>query len=128
MSDRHLDGSAWEASAGYARAARRGRRIAVSGTTASDSDGNALFPRDTYAQTLDAIDRGLRAIEKLGGTREDILRTRIYLVEGADWEEASAAHAERFAETRPANTLLFVQGLVGIGCLVEVELEAEVGS
>jgi enamine deaminase RidA (YjgF/YER057c/UK114 family) len=128
MGERHLDGTGWEEQAGYARAAREGTRIAVSGTTAHGPDGAALYPGDTYRQTRHCLDRALRAVRALGGRTEDVLRTRVYLVEGADWRAAARAHAEVFGAVRPANTTLFVHRLVGDGFLVEVEVDAEVGA
>lgn len=123
---RFFDGSGWEESAGYARAARHGGRIAVSGTTAHGPDGAALYPGDTYAQALECLRRGVGAVEALGGTARDVLRTRMYLVDGADWQGAARAHGEVFGEIRPANTTLYVHRLIGEGFLVEVELDAQV--
>jgi enamine deaminase RidA (YjgF/YER057c/UK114 family) len=87
-----------------------------------------LHPGDTYRQTVEAIAKGLRAVEALGGTVADILRTRVYLAPGASWSDAAWAHREAFDAVRPANTMLFVAALIGEGLLVEVELDAELGS
>ncbi len=128
MSDitrRHRDGGGWEEQAGYSRAVRRFGRIAVSGTTATADDGSALHRGDTYGQTLVALERAIAAMEALGGGLEDVVRTRVYLVPGADWEGAARAHAKVMGSVAPANTMLYVAGLVGDGFLVEVELEAE---
>lgn len=126
--DRFLDDAEWQDAAGYARGARRGTRIAVSGTTSSGPDGAVLHPGDTHGQTLEAIGRGLRAVEALGGSAGDVLRTRVYLAPGASWEDAARAHREVFDAVRPANTVLFVAALVGDGLLVEVELDAELAA
>ena len=123
--DRYTDEAEWQDAAGYARAARRGTRIAVSGTTSSGPDGGVLHPGDGYRQTLEAIGKGLRAVEALGGSAADVLRTRVYLAPGAAWQDAARAHREAFDAVRPANTMLHVAGLVGDGLLVEVELDAE---
>lgn len=120
------DGSAWEEFAGYARACRVGRRVAVSGTTDHDSDGRATHPGDVYAQTRAAIQAGLAAVRELGGSVTDVLRTRVFLVPGADWEQAARAHRELLGEVAPANTTLYVAGLIGPGLLVEVEIDAEI--
>jgi enamine deaminase RidA (YjgF/YER057c/UK114 family) len=129
---RHRDGGGWEQQAGYSRAVRRLGRIAVSGTTATADDGSALHPGDTYGQALVALARAIAAVEALGGGVEDVVRTRVYLVPGADWEGAARAHAEVMGSVAPANTMLYVAALVGDGFLVEVEVEAqtrmEVGS
>jgi enamine deaminase RidA (YjgF/YER057c/UK114 family) len=125
MTRRHRDGTGWEQQAGYSRAVRRLGHIAVSGTTATAADGGALHPGDTYGQTLAALDRAIAAVKALGGGLDDVVRTRVYLAPGADWEEASRAHAKVLGSVAPANTTLFVAGLIGDGFLVEVEVEAE---
>src|ERR1700674_447230 len=125
MTTRHRDGGGWEKQAGYSRAVRRFGRIEVSGTTANADDGSALHRGDTYGQTLVALERAIAAMEALGGRLEDVVRTRVYLAPGADWEAAARAHAETMGSVAPANTMLFVAALVGDGFLVEVELGAE---
>lgn len=128
MSDttqRYRDGKGWEEAAGYSRAVRRFGHIVVSGTTASGQDGRALYPGDSYGQTHAALEQGLAAVQALGGHREDVIRTRLYLAPAADWREAARAHAEIFGQVAPANTTLLVAGLIGDDFLVEVELEAE---
>jgi enamine deaminase RidA (YjgF/YER057c/UK114 family) len=124
--DRFTDDALWQEEAGYSRAARRGDVIAVSGTTASAPDGRAELLGDTRAQTADAIDRCLRAVRALGGSVEDVVRTRVYLAPEADWREAAQAHRDAFAAVAPANTMLHVAAMIGDGLLVEVELEAVV--
>jgi len=122
----HRDGSAFEQLAAYARAVRSGGLIAVSGTAALDGDGRALAPGDAYEQTREAIARAIEAVEQLGGRREDVVRTRLYLVPEADWRAAVRAHGEAFAGVDPANTTLVVAGLLPEGALVEVEVDAVV--
>jgi len=122
---RYRDGRGWEEAAGYSRAVRRFGHIAVSGTTATAPDGSALRPGDSYGQTHAAIEQGLAGVRALGGRREDVTRTRLYLAPAADWREAARAHAEIFGQVAPANTTLLVAGLIGEDFLVEVELEAE---
>ena len=126
--NRYVDEALWQDKAGYARGARQGTRIAVSGTTSSGPDGAVLHPGDTYRQTTEAIAKGLRAVEALGGTAAHVLRTRVYLAPGAAWEDAARAHREAFDAVRPANTMLYVSALIGDGLLVELELDAELGS
>lgn len=121
------DGRGWEESAGYARAVRVGDWIHVSGTTATGADGGASPVGDVHGQTLAALGRGVEAVVALGGAREDVVRTRVYLVPGSDWEAAGRAHAEVLGDVAPANTTLFVHSLVGPQFLVEVELEAYCG-
>jgi enamine deaminase RidA (YjgF/YER057c/UK114 family) len=122
--DRYFDGGGHEQLAGYARAVRRGNSITVSGTTANDGAGGALHVGDTGAQTAAALRQALAAVEGLGGTVDDVVRTRIYLAPAADWRAASAAHAAALGSVNPANTTVFVHGLVGEDFLVEVEVDA----
>lgn len=127
IDQRFTDEARWQELAAYSRAVRSGSHIAVSGTTASGPDGSPSVA-DTYRQTLDALRRGLDAVVTLGGRVADVVRTRVYLVPGADWQAAARAHSEVFDSVRPANTMLFVTALVGQGLLVEIELDAEVGA
>lgn len=122
---RYRDGAGWEVEAGYSRAARHGARIVVSGTTAHGPDGSALHPGDSFAQARTALERALRAVEELGGGRNDVIRTRVFLAPDADWQQAAHAHAEVFGEVAPASTMLYVGRLIGDGFLVEVEVDAE---
>jgi enamine deaminase RidA (YjgF/YER057c/UK114 family) len=122
-----LDGTGWEAEAGYSRAARSGCCVAVSGTTDHGPDGTVAHPGDTHAQARAALERALTAAGALGARPEQVLRTRLLLAPGADWRGAARAHAEVLGEVAPANTTLFVAGLVGEGFLVEVELDACTG-
>jgi enamine deaminase RidA (YjgF/YER057c/UK114 family) len=122
------EGGPFEDVAAYSRAVRVGERIVVSGTAAFGADGKALHPGDAGAQARESLRRGIAAIESLGGRREDVVLTRIFLVAGADWRGPVEAHRETFAGVGPANTTLFVHGLIPEGALVEIELEAVVGS
>ncbi len=119
---RFRDGRGWEKKAGYSRAIRRGSRIHVSGTTAADDSA------DTYAQAVQALEQALAAVTELGGTKQDVVRTRIMLAPDADWEAAARAHVQLLGSVAPANTMVYVGGLIGDGYLVEVELEADVES
>ncbi|MDA8310011.1 MAG: Rid family hydrolase [Actinomycetota bacterium] len=112
----------FEQVAGYSRAVRLGSHISVSGTGPS---GNPL-PRSTYDQAADCLRRVITAVEQLGGTRESIVRTRVYLAPEADWKQAAAAHRELLGDVAPANTTLFAGSLIGPGFLIEVEADAEV--
>jgi enamine deaminase RidA (YjgF/YER057c/UK114 family) len=118
------EGSQFEEVAAYSRAVRIGAHVSVSGTAPMDADGPVL-PGDAYGQTLFAIRKALAAAEALGATPADVLRTRVLLAPGADWEGAVRAHAEIFADVRSANTTYFVAGFIP-DVLVEVELDAVV--
>ena len=116
-------GSVWEGLAGYSRAVRDGDRILVSGTTATHGPDRVVAPGDAGAQTTYALDKIAAALRALGGDLEDVVRTRIYLRNIADWEAVSRAHGRCFGAIRPANTLVAVAGLVG-DYAVEIEAEA----
>jgi enamine deaminase RidA (YjgF/YER057c/UK114 family) len=119
-SRRLREGGAYEEEAGYSRAARSGRLIAVSGTTCSPD----VVDLGTYAQTADCLRHVIAVVERLGGSRSGIFRTRLFLAPDADWRAASRAHREILGAVAPANTTLFVHGLIGDGLLVEVEADA----
>ena len=118
----HSEGSAFELRASYARAVRVGAHVAVSGT-APIGPGGVLCPGDAYGQTAAAIAKALGAAAALGATPGDVIRTRMLLAPGADWEAAVRAHGEAFAGVVPANTTYFVGGFIP-DVLVEIELDA----
>src|SRR4051794_33436155 len=105
-------GTKWELIAGYSRAVRMGNWIAVSGTTASDENSQVVSPGDPYGQTIYIFQKIDRALREAGATLEDVIRTRIFVVNIADWEAVARAHGEIFAEIRPANTLIQITALV----------------
>ena len=123
--NRFRDGAVWEPLAGYSRGARRGNVIAVSGTTAPG--GAELYPGDTYGQLTAALTRVVEAVEALGGSKSDILRTRVMLIPGADVDAACRAHRDLLGDVAPANSLYFIAALIGPGLLVEVEADAVLG-
>jgi aryl-alcohol dehydrogenase-like predicted oxidoreductase/enamine deaminase RidA (YjgF/YER057c/UK114 family) len=119
-------GTTWEELAGYSRAVRSGNRILVSGTTATHG-ALAIGKGDPIAQTHFVIDKIEASIESLGGKLSDVVRTRVYVNNLNDWEAISRAHGERFADIRPANTLVGAQ-LIGSEYLVEIDAEAVINS
>jgi enamine deaminase RidA (YjgF/YER057c/UK114 family) len=120
-------GTIWESIAGYSRAIRTGNSVQVSGTTATDEHGEIVGIGDPYAQTIYIIRKIERALQAAGATLQDVVRTRIYIVNGNQWEPVCKAHGEIFGEIRPANTLIVVAGLIGEGYLVEMEADAIIG-
>ena len=117
-----FSGTIWENFAGYSRAVKDGNRIHVSGTTATHGD-RMIGGSDAAAQAHFVIDKIEAAIDSLGGTLADVVRTRIFVNDLKDWEVVARAHGERFAGINPANTLVEAK-LVGEGYLVEIEAEA----
>jgi enamine deaminase RidA (YjgF/YER057c/UK114 family) len=111
------EGGGFEEAAAYSRAVRIGNHVAVSGTAARNGG-------DSYAQVAEALGRALAAARELGAGLDDVLRTRMLLADGCDWEAAVRAHREAFTGVEPANTTYFVSGFIPEGVLVEVELDA----
>jgi len=123
---RRIDsGSLWEPVCGYSRAVRVGDRILVSGTTATHGSGEIVCPGDVAGQTVYILDKIAASLAALGGSLEDVVRTRIYLRDGRQWEAASRVHGRYFSRVRPANTLIETSALVG-DYEVEIEVEAVV--
>jgi enamine deaminase RidA (YjgF/YER057c/UK114 family) len=119
-------GVSWEQTYGYCRATRVGDQIYVSGTTATGPDG-VVAPGDAAGQARYALDKIQKAIESLGGSIGDVVRTRVFVSRLDDWETIASVHGERFGKIRPANTLVRAD-LIGEEYLVEIEAEAIVGS
>lgn len=109
-------GGPWATTIGYSRAVRMGQSIHVSGTTAP---GESM-----EAQTAAALEVAIGALTELGGTREDVVRTRMYLTNIDEWEAAGRAHGEFFSAVQPATTMVEVSRLIDPAMLVEVEVEA----
>jgi enamine deaminase RidA (YjgF/YER057c/UK114 family) len=118
-------GSVWEPVCGYSRAVRVGDRILVSGTTATHGAGEVVCPGDAASQAVYVLDKITASISSLGGSLEDVVRTRIFLRDVSRWEEVSRVHGRYLGAVRPANTLVQAQ-LVG-DYEVEIEAEAVVG-
>lgn len=120
-----LSGTIWEDIAGFSRAVRKGNHILVSGTTATHGSVQ-MGGDDPAAQMHFIIDKVEGAIRSLGGSLEDVVRTRIFVQRASDWEAISRAHGQRFAGIQPANTLVQAT-LIGDGYLVEMETDALLG-
>ena len=125
-------GALWEGTVGYSRAVRVGPFIHVAGTTAAptgsaqsvNAQGQPIAPNDPYSQTSAILEKIQQALAEAGATMADVVRTRMFVVNIADWEEIGRAHGEFFRDIRPAATMVEVSRLIEPGLLVEIEVDA----
>jgi len=124
----YATGTPWEPVVGYSRVVRVGQFVYVSGTTATDAQGQVVGAGDPYRQARQALANLEAALRRAGASPSDVVRTRMFVTNIADWEQIGRAHGELFRDVRPAATMVQVSQLIDPEMLVEIEADAVIGA
>jgi enamine deaminase RidA (YjgF/YER057c/UK114 family) len=122
--ERHGSGGPFEQRVGYSRIIRAGNLVVVAGTTALTPDGVIAGIGDPYMQAQQTIANISSALERVGATLANVIRTRVFLVDTGHFEGFARAHGEAFGDIRPVNTTVVVAELADPRMLIEIEVDA----
>lgn len=120
----YSSGSKWEDIVGYSRAVKVGNIIEVTGTVASDDDGNVVGKNDAYEQTKFIYQKIEAVLQRAGATMKDVVRVRMFVTDISRWQEYGKAHSEFFRDIKPCNTMVEVSALIEPDYLIEIEATA----
>ena len=123
--EKYFSGAKWESIVGYSRAVKVGSRIYVTGTTATNENGEIVGVDDAYAQTVQVIKNIEKALKALGADLENVVRTRMFVTDISRWEEYGKAHGKFFREIMPCTTMVEVSKLIDPQMMIEIEADAE---
>lgn len=121
-------GTPWEQVVGYSRAVRVGDHVYVSGTTASDEQGNVIGVGDVTAQARYIFEKINRALQSAGASLSDVVRVRMFVIDISQWEVIGRVHGEFFGAIRPVSTMVEISKLVDPQHLIEIEVDAHCGA
>ena len=117
-------GAIWEDKVGYCRAVKVGNHIEVSGTVASDENGNVVGENDPYQQTVFILQKIEKVLKEAGASLNDVVRTRMFVTDISRFDEYGKAHGEFFSSIKPCTAMIEVKGLAAPEYLIEIEATA----
>lgn len=120
----YSSGAIWEDKVGYCRAVKVGNHIEVSGTVASDENGNVVGKNDAYQQTVFILQKIEKALKEAGASLQNVVRTRMFVTDISRFDEYGKAHGEFFSSIKPCTSMIEVKGLVAPEYLIEIEATA----
>jgi len=124
--ERVFTNTKWEQRVGYCRAVRAGCHIYVTGTAPVDDDGHVVGAGDGYAQARRCFEIIANALESLGASMTDVVRTRMFVTDMSLWEDYGRAHHEFMGAAPPATSMVEVARLIDPAMLIEIEADAAV--